>query len=1394
MKNNFYKILSVILALTVIISTVACIATMNVIAEDTYITRTIKYDCNVEGVSGSVSGNKYLRYNYGNTWVIETGTCGFIPLSYLADTACYEIWEQENITSFTLYTMNSKTISDSDIAQWYKFSGSSDGENWYDLSYVKDSDYQVIFGTGKAHASYKLVVSDIPENTNFIKLSAKYYNDGAWNHGFLSVEIGYKELLKSPEITAEYKNYYGVYANVLSNGEKSSSDTKLKIANMYEGSGAKVNILKDGTSINAESLYNASEDEYIFKENGKYEITAKNYAGESKFSFTLKNTAVDSVVTKTTVDDIYNTGKTIAIERVDTVDATSKVVMSIAKSPGAHVIPTDKYYMFPFNHGKDEPKAYAVWYSDIGFGSFSVDTLNSKTITEGIIRERYSFYYSFDGSVWTETEFTVGDGSKELTGNDFISYKLTVDKIPDGVKYIKYLSLITDATKHSGWNSGIIRASYTTYVLAPKINANFKDALGAYINPVGNLSSVPSSVKVDFIDVGDEINGKVVIKKDGSEIALPEDGILTEEGDYVITASNVKGVTTLSFKIDNSLASTESETYIFSEGVESAQIDYDRLLSIKPTGAPDNFTRGDSQVIVNDTAIVKNYDKAWWGLTEGGTKITIGSDTKGYNKDGYFYFVNEGSDGKKYTGISITYTAAIQSGYVRDAKLLVYSADKYDGTYRLIEPRSVTMEPYTGAPAAAVYHATYYLGGEGSVVKIEFKPNAPAAALWKGGFLSILNLTKLSTPLVSAVSDGKTLVNNSVTQEDVALNVSDELYYFVTKDGENYELPADKILKEDGYYTVTACNYSGTSTVSFYIAKQIPVIQLIDSTGNYLNDAQTVTDDVKVIFYNSDKSETVLNGELLSTEKEFTVDLNGSYSFTAENQYGVYEISMVLDRPLPTVKAYNFRSSEIANESTIVTQATYSITTADSYSITLNGKEYKPQTEFKLTEEGTYIITAVNKAGITTLEFTIKYNPPLDEVPHSGDTVVKLDYSKISRTGWIANSVYKYDNFTLDTSKALQSDWTGFKGGVLHAESKDMEEAFVTYKSVGFKSFHLYAVMFPKKDISVEDVYSIYASTNGSDFEKLDCTVEHDISYITTGYEKYRFVANEIPDNVKYIKVVVSQENANAAWDRCIPLVEFSYNKENVGKLDVDDVIFMLNDAYEGDKVEIDIFNNKNTVIPKRIFEAFRDSDKTLKVNLMNSSGETEFYLSFNGLNITEPMDFVADISFGDSAGSKILKSLDKEAKAVVFKQKGDWSMGVSLGIFLERRNAGKSYSLYAYNIGLFSLFGSAKVDTKGFISFDLFENSDYTLSFANDLLDDGEEDAENSETESIEEEKNKGTYVMVVNRKKFVPNASGTNYVLWFIIAAVAVLVIVAIAAVVVILVIIKNRKALKG
>ena len=1323
------------------------------------------------------------------------------------------VWYSEiGFKSFTVETLNIKSVlSDSFYQETYSFYTSEDGKNW------KKADFRVgdtiIGGINKSGVSVALTVDNIPESARYFKFLS-LINDSTKNIGYASgiIRARYTTYILPPEIDATYKNYYGVYANELVSGGKAIRDVRIGLVNMSEAEGGEVVITKDGTEISASDYYNSAEDAYIFTQDGQYSIVAKNKVGTASHSFKIAKVTEDSVVTKTVVDDIYNTGKTLAISKTDFTNDKSKVVMSLVKASSANatnMIPGDKYFMHPFSSGKYEPMAEAVWYSERGFGSFIVETLNHKNyIKNNFYENTYSFYVSEDGKIWKEVEFEIGELLEGEVINDGVSRELIINKIPDGTKYIKFLSLITHETKDRGFCSGLKRIRYTTYAITPQINACFKSSLGGYINPVVNGVTAPSEVKVDIVDVEEEVSGSFKVKKNGKEIKSFKNGdILTDNGKYEITAENIKGKSSISFSIDKSLAKTKTDTYVFSEGESRANDELKRLLAEQPEGAPENFTKGDGHVSVNDNAGVKSYtddEKKWWALTDGGTKLTIGSDRTGYYRDGYFYFVNKDENGNKYSGISLKYTKACMSSFPTDAYLSVYTADKYDGKYTLVKPTSVVAEPITGAPAAQVYNAIYYLGGAGTIVKIKFNPKAPITGLWQGSLLSILELSKLSLPTIDVKAGSKTLVDKDVVQSDVKLNISDENYWFITKDGKDYKKPANNILTEDGYYTVTACNYGGTAKISFYIAKEIPVVQLIDINGDNMGSGETAEDNVRVVTYNSAKTQVLKNGLPYSTENQLTLDLNGKYIITAENDKGSFEASVTLNRPLPTLKAYDLKGGEISNGDTVPTKVTYSVEYHDTCKITLNGKEYTPEEGAPLTEEGNYVIEAENKAGKVSLSFKIKYNSPLAELKHAGNKVEYIDYEKGSK---FTEFRYDFMDTMIDTSKSLRSDWTGFTGPVLRSTLKGDFSGYITYKCAGFKSFAVYAVYIPTKDMTVNDMYEIQASSNGKDFVKLSYTVERDISYITTGYVKDRLVAQNIPDNIKYMRVVINGKNSNMAWGRSIPRVEFSYNKEDVGLLDVDDILFMIDNAEDGSEFTVDLLNS-DTIIPKKVFEKLQYSDKTMTVNILNKDLEPEYRLSFNGLVIDEAMDFNIRINSPDNDALKAMKKYDEKARSISFAQGGNWTMQVQLTIFINAKEAGKRYALYSYRDGAFELIDRMMATVNGYLMFTITQGGDYIFTEKTDLLDDEKDTVENeSSTEDIEEiveietqepEKDKkGNYIMVVNRKKFVPSGlqDGGLSALAIVLICVGSAVAVAAAWVVVFIIIKKNKKkAMRG
>lgn len=1311
----------------------------------------------------------------------------------------YMLWNEENVSSFTLDVMARSSTNDEQFSEHYILYASADGENWTRLSF----DRELVQGYQNNLSVYRLTVKVIPEGTNFVRLSYGGTTYG-WDLGAVTgATVSYFHKIEKPEFTAEYKNLYGTYANVLKDGGKAIRDVKISVTEMGDGTGGVLTIKKDGNTENVSEYYVAADDSYVFTADGDYVVTAENKEGKSSFSFTVDRKTEEPIETKTVTDDIYTTGKTIAYERIDISGGDYKIVMSMnsfAHSNHADLgyvtaeLAESRFVMWPFNHGKATAETYATWKSDTGFGSFAVYTVNATGTADANYFKNYSFLYSSDGINWTVAEFTVGEKVMfEGLTEKAVSRKLLITKIPDGVKYIKFLSLMTDETKGYGRYNGIIGAEYTTVISKPAINANYKDIQGMYINPLCDGAVAPSTVLLNATDVGAGVpDSSLVVKKNGTEIPFTNGEELKEDGKYEVTATNRKGTSTLEFTIKNVTKQPASTTYIFTGGLVEATENYEKLLAITPAGADEKFTKGDGAIIVNDT-IANNkgnsaYDHDKWGLPEGGTNITVGSDSKGYKKDGYFYFSNTDEKGNKYTAISLTYSIPVA---IPKASITISTADKFDGDYKLVTPTTVTL--LRTSERVNVYKAIYYLGSAGSVVKVQYNPKAPITSLWQGGMLAIQELTKLSLPTLKATSDGKALSYNDVTKKDVKLNVSGDDFWFITKDGEPFAKPKNNTLTEDGYYTVYACNYSGTASVSFYLAKKIPVVQMIDVLDNNLTTGDVTDDDVHVISHNAKKVEILRDGEFYSDKKDIVLNLNGTYSITATNNYGTFTAEVIINRPLPTLLAYNFRNSRVNDGDVVPTSVVYTVDTADKYTITRDGKVYKPETEGTLTEEGNYVITAVNDAGKVTLSFTLKYNAPLKPYVHKGNTVHIVDYENDAK---ITDSLYKSEEIFLDKGKALQSTWTGFTGSILRPTvSGEGAESYIIYKSVGFESFVVHAAHLP--ELPTEQIYELYVSVNGRDYQKLECDIEEDISYVarSTNFNKFRISAKNIPEGAKYIKVLIRGDEAKYLWSRCITGVEYSYDSSKVGKLDVDDTIFMMEDAEEGSEVLITL-HNTDTVIPKRVFESFKDSDKTLTVNLIDKEKNSLYRLSFNGLNNRESMDFNVKVTRPDSAGLKYVKAKDQEAFSVSFAQDGEWTMDVSFAVVMGKENNGKRYALYKFTDGVLELMDRQLVPVSGLLTFQITGNGDYVISAFTNLVSDDNEYVDDEiiiEEEPKTEETKDDKYIMVVNRKKFVPFAKDSLSTLVIVLICVA-SVLLAGAVVTTVLLVVKHKKKSKN
>ena len=187
--------------------------------------------------------------------------------------------------------------------------------------------------------------------------------------------------------------------------------------------------------------------------------------------------------------------------------------------------------------------------------------------------------------------------------------------------------------------------------------------------------------------------------------------------------------------------------------------------------------------------------------------------------------------------------------------------------------------------------------------------------------------------------------------------------------------------------------------------------------------------------------------------------------------------------------------------------------------------------------------------------------------------------------------------------------------------------------------------------------------------------------------------------------------------------------------------------------------------------------------------------LSFNGLSVTEPMDFNIGVKEGASEGQKLVSADDKTAKALIFNQKGEWTVGVRVGVALMGRQSGANYALYSYKDGQLSFVESVMADTKGFLYYSLVSNGDYIISAKTDLIKDEvseetdtkEETQENIETETDSEKL--APHIMVVNRRKFIPNKVAQTDYTWLIVAICAAVVVIAAVCTVLIILVKKGK-----
>ena len=140
--------------------------------------------------------------------------------------------------------------------------------------------------------------------------------------------------------------------------------------------------------------------------------------------------------------------------------------------------------------------------------------------------------------------------------------------------------------------------------------------------------------------------------------------------------------------------------------------------------------------------------------------------------------------------------------------------------------------------------------------------------------------------------------------------------------------------------------------------------------------------------------------------------------------------------------------------------------------------------------------------------------------------------------------------------------------------------------------------------------------------------------------------------------------------------------------------------------------------------------------------------------------------------------------------------MDVSFAVVMGKENNGKRYALYKFTDGVLELMDRQLVPVSGLLTFQITGNGDYVISAFTNLVSNDNEYVDDEiiiEEEPKTEETKDDKYIMVVNRKKFVPFAKDSLSTLVIVLICVA-SVLLAGAVVTTVLLVVKHKKKSKN
>ena len=251
--------------------------------------------------------------------------------------------------------------------------------------------------------------------------------------------------------------------------------------------------------------------------------------------------------------------------------------------------------------------------------------------------------------------------------------------------------------------------------------------------------------------------------------------------------------------------------------------------------------------------------------------------------------------------------------------------------------------------------------------------------------LVYLNGTKYEKVNNNIIYFNKETGTVTISVKDLNLNV-----VTLTKDNNEVTFTEGMTITEDGTYVITATDKANNTTkVTFVLDTTAPVVELFDDRGTSLENGAYSIKNVKAVITEANEYTAILtnqNNEEVEYVSGTMITKRGNYTLTVTDKAGnVTIVTFAIDKDYPLVYLNDTKYEKVNNNNIVYfnrENGTVILSVKDlnlnTVTLTKNNNEITFTEGMTITEEGTYVITATDKANnITKVTFIIDKTAPI---------------------------------------------------------------------------------------------------------------------------------------------------------------------------------------------------------------------------------------------------------------------------------------------------------------------------------------------------------------------------------------------------------------------------------